>query len=307
MAAPEGVDAVELKRVLRRARSYRFQGQELLRLMANSSTRICPPPEQREALIEQSHRRLGHFGMRRTAGLIKLSYWWSGMHADVSSVVSRCKLCDRANTTGNVRPEELQPLPIKGPMYRWGVDLCGPFPETARGDRYVMVAIEHFSKHIELIPLPDKTAKSTAQAFLSNVLARFSAPAEVLTDRGAEWQGEFAALLEQCAIDHRETSAEHPQTDGAAERIVQVVKRGLRKYCAQEGRAQAWDEFLPWMALGYRCSPQASTRMTPYFLLYGVDPVVPPAVRERFAEPLDPTNEQEFKRFLQAEEARQGR
>ncbi|KXZ50136.1 hypothetical protein GPECTOR_17g772 [Gonium pectorale] len=88
-----------------------------------------------------------------------------------------------------------------------------------------MVAIEHFSKWIELVPLPNKSAQSTAAAFLDNVLSRFSAPAEVLTDRGTEWQGEFAELLEQCLIDHRETSAEHPQTDGAAERIVQMPVR----------------------------------------------------------------------------------
>ncbi len=73
-----------------------------------------------------------------------------------------CKLCDQSNTTGNVRPQ-LQPLPIKGPFDRWGVDLCGPSPQTARGNTYVLVAIEHFTKHVELVPLPSKESVNKSQ------------------------------------------------------------------------------------------------------------------------------------------------
>ncbi|PNH01248.1 PHD and RING finger domain-containing protein 1 [Tetrabaena socialis] len=157
----------------------------------------------------------------------------------------------------------------------------------AQGNVYVMIAIEHYSKHVELIPLPDKTSACTAQAFLQNVLARFSAPAEVVTDQGTEFLGEFDELLQQCFIDHRKTSANHPQADGAAERMVQLVKRGLRKYCESRQAPNCWDLDLPWLALGYRCSPQASTLHSPYQLLYGVEPVVPPGMRERLRAPLD--------------------
>ena len=285
--APPGLSEAEQRRVQRRATSYRRTGGQLYRLMPDGTQRLVPHPQQRRQLIQQVHAQLGHFGARRTLALIQHDHWWSGMAKDVERVVEECKLCGQANIAGNVRPEQLQPLPIMGPFYRWGVDLCGPFPQTPRDARYVMVAIEHFTKHVELVPLPNKTAAATAQAFLSHVLARFSAPAEVLTDGGQEWDGVFADLLEQCFIDHRRTSPNHPQADGAAERVVQVVKRGLRKACAGRGQPDQWDLDLPWLALGYRCSPQASTRLSPYQLLYGQPPVIPPAVRERLAEPLD--------------------
>jgi hypothetical protein len=41
-------------------------------------------------------------------------------------------------------------------MYRWGVDLAGPFVLSNRGNLYFMVCIEHFSKYIEVFPLKDK-------------------------------------------------------------------------------------------------------------------------------------------------------
>ena len=218
--------------------------------------------------------------------------WWYCLTADVQRVVSTCKVCDQANTGGTARAEHAHMLPIMGPFYRWGVDTVGPFPVTEHGDCRVMVAIEHFSKHIELVPMRDKTSRSTARAML-DIIARFGAPAEVLTDQGSEYQGAFEDLLAKCFIDHRTTSAQHPQANGAAERVVQVVKKGLRKYCLLAGNADTWDEWLPWRVLGYRCSPQKATGFSPYYLLHGVHPVVPPAVRERFAYELSFPDAQE--------------
>jgi len=45
-----------------------------------------------------------------------------------------------------------------------------------------MVCIEHFSKHLLLIPLPSKEPKHTAPAFLAQVLGRYGSCAEVVTD-----------------------------------------------------------------------------------------------------------------------------
>jgi hypothetical protein len=171
-------------------------------------------------------------------------------------------------------------------FYRWGVDLL-KLPTSSAGNRYVMVAIEHYSKHIELIPLPSKEAAVTASAFAHAVLGRFGSCAEVVTDQGTEFQGEFEQLLQTAMIDHRTTSAARPQADGLAERCVQTVKRALRKLCEARRSKADWDKMLPWVALGYRCSPQQSTGVSPYQMLYACTPTIPPAIVERMQQPLD--------------------
>jgi hypothetical protein len=206
------------------------------------------------------------------------------MHAEVAAVVRKCGVCDRVNASFGSQQPQLQPLPVEPMFYRWGFDLAGEFPVTQRGNKYVLVAVEHFSKHIELIPLRDKTTAETAAA-AAQVLCRFGAPAELVTDGGGEWEGEFDQLLTSCFIDHRVTSPFHPQANGLSERIVQVVKRGLRKLCEQQVSTQ-WDEQLPWIALGYRCSKQSSTGFSPYEMLYARQPVLPGAVQARLVEPL---------------------
>jgi hypothetical protein len=118
-------------------------------------------------------------------------------------------------------------------------------------------------------------------------LGRFGASAEVVTDGGSEFKGEFDLQLRRSLIDHRVTSANHPQTDGLAERAVQTMKRALTKLCEAAGQVKDWDLQLPWVCLGYRCSPQASTKLSPYQLLYARSPVVPPAVVQRVSVPIN--------------------
>ena len=60
--------------------------------------------------------------------------------------------------------------------------------------------------------------------------------------------------MEQIYIDHKTTSCDHPEADGLAERMVQTVKRALRKYGLQQGHNGDWDLQLPWLTMDYRFS-----------------------------------------------------
>jgi len=281
----QGADRQQKSRVAHRAQLYRWSEGQLWRIMPDRSLKRVPRPGEREGVIQGIHERGGHYGVRRTAALVLLGHWWRTLHQDVAAYVRSCAVCDRAKAGFDGQQAQLTPLPIEPMFYRWGVDLAGEFPVTARGYKYVFIAVEHFSKHVELVPLRDKTPAETAAA-MTEVLCRFAAPAEVVTDGGGEFEDAYDELLRACFVDHRVTSAYHPQANGMAERVVQVVKQGLRKLCEGKG-TQQWDLQLPWVALGYRCSKQSSTGFSPYELLYGRQPVFPSAVQPRMEEPLD--------------------
>lgn len=285
---PAETTAAERSRIHKRLRYYQWRDGKLLRVMPDNSTKQVPPPKERLALIKQLHEQCGHFGGRRTAALVLHSYWWHGLQADVAAVVRSCKECSRVHAAfGTAQPATLHSLPVRGMFYRWGVDLCGPFTKTPRGHQYILVAIEHYSKQIEAVPIADKRAATTAYTFAHQVLGRYGACAEVVHDNGSEWEGEFAQLLRDALIDSRSTSANHPAANGAAERSVQIVKRALKKMCAAKQYVRDWDLHVPWLLLGYRCSPQQSTGLSPYQLLYAHAPVIPPAVVERLSEPIN--------------------
>ena len=291
-----GLSAKERDRIYRRARGYRWMGESVYKLLPTKHMVMVPRRAEREAIALETHRGMGHFGVQRVLDHLQRNYWWRGMGDTVVRIVKSCLSCARVKVGFRESGKELHPLIIQGLGYRWGVDYAGPMAVTNAGNKWVLVCIEHFTKWVELIPTPSKSAKDTTRAFLHGVLTRFGAPGEILTDQGNEFKGEFQTLLAKHEITHRLASREHPQSDGLAERMVQTMKRALRK-CLCDGGGEQWDELLPYIAMGYRMSTQKSVGYSPYFLMFGRDPITP-SRHQPFQElPMDVSDE-EMKIFL---------
>lgn len=272
-------DVAKRSRVARRMRSYATKQRDgemvLLFVPDGRRPREVPPPGKREEVIDLYHRKTGHFGVRRTYELVKLHYWWPGMYRQVATVVGKCAACDLAKARPNRKAggTELQSLPIQGLFFRWHVDFAGPFNETERGNKYILIFIDAFSKELVAVPTPDRTSSNVAYAFLQHVLSRYGAPAVVTSDNGQEFVGgEFAELLREACIDHRTTSRNHPQANGQVERVVQTVKESLKRLTVDAEEHRDWDVLLMWVVLGYRCSKQASSGMSPFEVVYGTEP-----------------------------------
>ena len=273
----------------RKCAPYQFVGGRLWRRMgAQHGGRWLevPAPAHRMDVIHAQHGRIGHLGRDRTYHLLARYYYWPGMHRDVCAALKQCRVCDRARATFSSKHDRLKPMPIFGQFYRFSIDSAGPLRPTKTGYEYVVIIVEHFSKWIELIPVISLNAVSTAAALQERVLARYGAPVEVVSDNGSEYRGEFAALLKQHGIDQVEIPAGHPSSNGMAERIVQVLKVALRKFVSEQGILH-WETWLPIIEFGYRVTVQASTGFSPYFLMYGREPVSPAQCRAMLQEPVD--------------------
>jgi transposase InsO family protein len=158
-------------------------------------------------------------------------------------------------------------------FYCWSCDLARELPQASKGNVYIMIMIEHFSKWVELVTLRDKSSHNTNQTFLQQVLSRFGAYAKCFTDQGSKFRGKFQDLLDHVLIDHRWTSKYHPRFDGLVERMVQTCKKGFRKICLTRNK-EDWDLAVPYIALGYKMSKHASlSHFSPYFLLFGRHPI----------------------------------
>eukprot|EP00775_Hariotina_reticulata_P009856 gene9856-biopygen11780 len=289
---PSDLSHAQRTRVQKRLKLYHWDEQQgqLLRRLPDGAFRVVPRPEQRQQLIQQQHQMGGHFGTRRTATLVASKYWWHGLLSDVAAVVRQCEHCGRVRASFAATQPELQSLPISSMGFRWHADLCGPFPVSSRGNTYVLLAVEAFSKHLEAVPIPDKEPATVAYAFLHHVLAKFAAPGMVVTDNGSEFQGAFSKLLEDCLIDHGHTSVAHPRANGQVERAVQTSKTALRALCLDKEDVTDWDSGVAWLALTYRCTKHSSTGRSPYELMFARQPVVPPAISNSMQPAVDYSN-----------------
>jgi len=147
--------------------------------------------------------------------------------------------------------------------------------------------IEHFSKWVKLVVLPDRSSHNTSQAFLQQVLSRFGACVKCITDQGSEFRGEFQDLLDHGLINHRRISRDHPQANGLAKRMVQTCKKGLRKICLTRNK-EDWDLALLYITMGYRMSKHTSLfHFSPYFLLFGRHPIPPSSIATQMDQVMD--------------------
>ena len=178
--------------------------------------------------------------------------------------------------------------------------MLGPLPVTARGNKYLLVLTDYFSKWVEAIPVANQEASTVCNAFIEFV-SRFGLPAEIHSDQGKNFEGLLLKLLcDRFGIHKTRTTPFRPQSDGQTERFNRTLLAALSKIC---DRQENWDEYVPLVCMYYRASVHAATGVTPALLMLGrelrmpVDVVFPPVEDNR--EVCYPSHVAELDRRLQ--------
>jgi len=274
-------DAKQASRVRKRAVLFRWFNNRLFKMVRcplseTLAHRLVPPPAEREEIILSLHTNLGHVGEKRTTAALSDIYWWHGMTLDVKRVLSTCKLCHRVRAGPADVQRDMQTEPHTYGMFtRWGIDYVGELTPSARGHRHALVCIDYYSKWVEVFPVVACTMEITKQLVLTQLIARYGVPEEIVSDNGAAFGPDFKQFCTTRGINHRQITADHPQSNGLAERAVQTIKRSLKKYAAQQHGATDWDtEGLSSILLGYRVTPQAATGFSPAQIMFAQNPAV---------------------------------
>jgi len=265
----DAVDFEESKRIRKRASNYCWKEQKLF-----FKTLLVPKPEERVSLVRQMHEDLGHFGEQRMLAEIRRRYFWHSRTADVRTVVRGCQQCQLVRSSCSIRSrdEQLKSIPICDLFHRVALDTTGPLPETKSGNKYILVAIDHYSKWCEAKAVADHGAKTTAKFLEDDIICRYVVPKFVLIDNGGEWVAEFDVMCKDYAIQHQRTVPQWLQCNGMAKRMIQTIKHGITVLAATLANTDCWDEQLAKVLYGYRCGIQASTKFSPFMILTGRTP-----------------------------------
>jgi hypothetical protein len=221
---PDAVSVEEGKRIRKRASHYCWKEQKLC-----FKNLLVPRPEERMSLVRQMHEDLGHFGEQRTLAEIRRRYFWHNRTTDVKTVVKGCQQCQLVRSSGSIRfgDANLKSIPVCDLFHRVALDTVGPLPETRTGNKYILVAIDHYSKWCEAKAVADHGAKTTAIFLEVDIICRYGVPKFVLTDNGGEWAVEFDAMCKDYGIHHQHTAPQWPQCNGMAKRLIKMIKQGI--------------------------------------------------------------------------------
>ncbi|KAI4311483.1 hypothetical protein MLD38_036375 [Melastoma candidum] len=158
------------------------------------------------------------------------------------------------------------------------MDVIGPInPKASNGHRFILVAIDYFTKWIEAQSFKEVTANNIIRFTRANIIARYGVPELLVTDNGTNFNGkQMNSLCTEFRIKHLNSSPYRPQMNGAVEAANKNMKRILQKTAITY---RDWHEKLPFALLAYRTTMRTSTGATPFELVYGAQAVIPTEVK----------------------------
>lgn len=221
-------------------------------------SRVIIPPVFREKMLEELHWE--HPGICAMKAIARTCVWWPKMDEEIEQKIKLCSVCQDVRTSPPCAPL----IPWKWatrPFQRIHVDFC------QKGSDFFFVVVDSFSKWIEVKHMTSITTEKTINE-LRLIFAQHGLPEELVSDNGPQFvSSEFAEFMYKNGIKHTLTPPYHPQSNGAAERSVRVVKEALVKQVLEGNKGRSIKHRLADFLLRYRTTPHSTTGATPAELL----------------------------------------
>ena len=102
----------------------------------------------------------GHLGITRTLDRIRSRVFWPKMRQKVEDYIASCKICSQHDQPTSSGKAPLKPIEVGEPFSFWVMDYMGPLPVTTRGNKHILVVMDHFTKWCEAFTTPDQKAST---------------------------------------------------------------------------------------------------------------------------------------------------
>lgn len=212
--------------------------------------RIIIPKTLRLDYMKNLHE--GHLGMTKMKQLVRDMYYWPKINCHLEEYVRRCFIC-QTYQNNNIK-EPLIPHSIPNlPFSKIGVDIM----EWRK--KSFLIIYDYYSKWLEIKLIHSKSATSII-ACLTDIFCIFGIPSEVISDHVPFDSKECKNFASEWGFSFTYSSPNYPQSNGMAERAVQIAKNILNK-CFENGV----DHRIA--LLQYRNSPVSGTNFSPAQLL----------------------------------------
>ncbi|GKC98695.1 reverse transcriptase domain-containing protein, partial [Tanacetum coccineum] len=237
----------------------------------------CVGPLQANYVLREIHEGSCsmHAGTRSVvAKALRTGYYWPTMHRDARTLIRACQDCQVHKPIPRNPQQKLTPITSPWPFYKWGIDIAGPFPEGPGKVKFLIVAMDYFTKWIEAKPVATITGNQIKKFVWDNIVCRFGLPGEIISDNGKQFRDDpFKDWCEKLCINQHFASVKHPQTNGLVERANRSLGEGIK--ARLEARSKNWMEELPHVLWAHRTMIKSSNGDTPFSLTYGTEAVIP--------------------------------
>lgn len=232
--------------------------------------KLLVPKGKRQLLLQLAHSDPiygAHYGVKKTAA--KLNYYhWKGMGTDITRFVGSCLTCQKHKDAKTKRFGHLMPIKTSQLFNRVHMDFIGPLTTSSKGNKHIVTMIGAFSRMGYARPCQSATAEEAIQLLLDEVVSKHGPPEHMVTDNGTQFNSNaFKELMASLGTKHSTTCEYNPQANGMDEKFNGTLFK-IIKNCVDTAK-ERWDAVLPGAVLAYNITPNESTKLCPYNIVYG--------------------------------------
>ena len=271
----------EDRKILLLAENYFLQDDLLYKLslprkkkeqrVRDTYQQLCLPQAFRTDLITQYHNMLAHCAINKLHLMLIQKYYWRDLMKDICQVVKNCHVCLSSKINCRATTSPLRPLPVPSrPGEMIAIDHKVLSRRTDEGNAYVFVIIDHFSNYTLYIPVKSETAYDSAQAFVRHYICYFSIPKILISDKAQSFMSVFFNTIAQLLnIRLRSSAGQAKRSNGKCEMAIKKLNQGLKLYSTDLIDDRKIEQILPIIQLSVAASPQPSTGLSPFEILFG--------------------------------------
>ncbi|GJS16941.1 reverse transcriptase domain-containing protein [Tanacetum coccineum] len=263
----KGMSSKQKKIFFKDVKHYFLDDPYLFRVCADQMIRRCVSGQEAVVFLTLDHNGPpGHHGPTTPRkSPVDSGFYWPTIYRDAHDLVTWCDTCQRQGKISQRDEMPQNAIQVCEIFDVWGIDFMGPFP-SARGNKYILVAIDYLSKWVEAKALPTNDARVMVK-FLKSLFAQFGTPRAIISDCGTYFcNDQFAKVMLKYGVTHQLYTVYHPQTSGQ----VEVLNRGLKRILERtvgENRA-SWSDKLDDALWALRTAFKTPIGCTPYKLVY---------------------------------------
>ena len=237
---------------------------------------LCLPVKLQRDVIQTLHSDItsGHLGLVKTLDKIRKRFYFPQMLKIVRKYIQACMDCQSRKKPVGKPYGNLQNIISTEPFEICFMDMFGPLVKSSKGNRYVIVFTDSFTKYVELKAVKDQKAKTVADFFIHHIVLKHGAVERIVTDQAQSFCSEFMEIIySSFASKHTKASPYHPQTNGQAERFNRVLADSLALFVKKNQKD--WDRYVPYVQFAYNSARSESTQFSPFYLMHGREPRLP--------------------------------
>ena len=178
----------------------------------------CIVGKDTEYVLREVHKGIyrNHIGARALAGkVLRQGYYWPTILKDATDLVKKCRIYQEHAKISRLPSEPLTSITSPWPFQQWGLDILGPLPMGKGQCKFIIVAVDYFTKWAEAEPLATITEQKIRNFVWRAIICRFGIPRALVSDNGKQFDNaKFRDLCAELGIKNYYLSPAHPQPNG---------------------------------------------------------------------------------------------